>query len=197
MFLSLREKRMNIFLRKIVLLLLFVFLWMAFGSVFFYQSALARVYWTNSGGDTIGRANLDGTGVNQSWITGANTPYGVAVDANFVYWTNAGSDTIGRANLDGTGVNQNWIAGANTPIGVAVDANFVYWTNALGDTIGRANLDGTGVNQSWIAGMSIPYGVAVDVPQPIPTMNKWGMIIFVVLSGLLAIYILRRKRTIS
>ena len=30
--------------------------------------------------DTIGRANLDGTGVNQSFITGAGLPSGVAVD---------------------------------------------------------------------------------------------------------------------
>jgi HYDIN/CFA65/VesB-like, Ig-like domain len=38
-----------------------------------------RIYWTNSGGGTIGEANLDGTGVNQSFITGANTPEGPAV----------------------------------------------------------------------------------------------------------------------
>src|SRR3954447_14063359 len=39
----------------------------------------AFVYWTNFNG-TIGRANLDGTGVDQSFITGASRPTGVAVD---------------------------------------------------------------------------------------------------------------------
>jgi hypothetical protein len=49
-----------------------------------------HVYWTNSGNPlfsgTIGRANLDGTGANQGFITegfitGASEPFGVAVDA--------------------------------------------------------------------------------------------------------------------
>ena len=40
----------------------------------------AFVYWTDQATDTIARANLDGTGVNQSFITGAGAPDGVAVD---------------------------------------------------------------------------------------------------------------------
>ena len=39
-----------------------------------------HVYWANEGTNTIGRANLDGTGVDQSFITGASAPFGVAVD---------------------------------------------------------------------------------------------------------------------
>jgi hypothetical protein len=34
----------------------------------------------NSGSGTIGRANLDSTGVNQGFITGAASPDGVALD---------------------------------------------------------------------------------------------------------------------
>jgi hypothetical protein len=41
----------------------------------------AFVYWANSRADTIGRANLDGTGVDQSFIAGASGTQGVAVDA--------------------------------------------------------------------------------------------------------------------
>jgi Low-density lipoprotein receptor repeat class B len=40
-----------------------------------------HVYWANDGTNTIGRANLDGTGADQIFITGAATPTGVAVDA--------------------------------------------------------------------------------------------------------------------
>jgi len=79
-----------------------------------------HIYWANLFSDTIGRANLDGTGVNQSFITGASTPVGVAVDGQHVYWGNQGPRTIGRANLDGSGVNQSLIATANLPYGVAV-----------------------------------------------------------------------------
>jgi hypothetical protein len=84
---------------------------------------LRHVYWANNFTGTIGRANVDGTGANQSFITGASSPVGVAVDAGHVYWTNAGTDTIGRANLDGTGANQSFVTGASFPVGVAVDAD--------------------------------------------------------------------------
>jgi hypothetical protein len=39
------------------------------------------VYWANNGAGTIGRANLDGTGVNLRFIRGVTYPFGVAVDA--------------------------------------------------------------------------------------------------------------------
>jgi Protein of unknown function (DUF3089) len=127
------------------------------------SGADAFVYWAN--GTAISRANLDGTGVNQSFIGGTNGSCGVAVDGSHVYWgnfANHSGTTIGRANLDGTHVDQSFIGGANGPCGVAVDGSHLYWANVDGGTIGRANLDGTGVNQSFIGGGSGPCGVAVD-----------------------------------
>jgi virginiamycin B lyase len=62
----------------------------------------AYVYWTNYNGDSSGRANLDGSDVNQSFITGATTPTAVAVHGKHIYWANL--TTIGRANLDGSDV---------------------------------------------------------------------------------------------
>ena len=137
----------------------------------FTPRAGAFVYWANFGpagttGTTIGRANLDGTGVNQSFVGGATDPCGVAVDAAHLYWANrtpsaTRGTAIGRANLDGTGVNHSFIP-ANGPCGVAVDGAHIYWANIDQRTIGRANVDGTGVNQSFISGGSAPCGVAVD-----------------------------------
>src|SRR5690348_4962902 len=49
--------------------------------------ASAFVYWTNRNSNTIGRANVDGSGVNQSFITGANDPFEVVVDGASIYWT--------------------------------------------------------------------------------------------------------------
>jgi virginiamycin B lyase len=49
-------------------------------------SAGALVYWANYTGGTIGRANLDGSGIaDQSFIAGAEQPRGVAVDGQHVY----------------------------------------------------------------------------------------------------------------
>jgi hypothetical protein len=96
----------------------------------------AYVYWTNYDPGTIGRANLDGTGVDQSFITGLGTfPLGVGVDDAHAYWTYWDTDTIGRANLDGTGVDPSFIA-APTSRGsqVAVDGAHVYWVSKYSDT---------------------------------------------------------------
>ena len=82
------------------------------------------IYWTNQLASTIGRANLDGTGVNESFIKGAQAPCGIAVDAKHIYWTNFGAQstgtTIGRANLDGTGSNEHFVSSANGPCRVAI-----------------------------------------------------------------------------
>jgi hypothetical protein len=135
--------------------------------------AAAYVYWTtpfncgcnnaNPFTGNIGRANLDGTGVNQSFITGLFHPGRVAVDARHIYWTDASTDRIGRANLDGSGVDPNFIRPVGFASGLAVDADHIYWGNDLADAIGRANLDGTGVNPSFISGLiGFPFGLAVD-----------------------------------
>jgi hypothetical protein len=134
-----------------------------------------HIYWINAFSHTIGRSNLDGTGVNPNFITNVTEGCGLAVDGGHIYWgqsdVNTGAGMIGRANLDGTGVDPNFITGAAGPCGVAVDATHIYWANrqavffGLG-VIGRANLDGTGVNQNFItpAPGTFPFacGVAVD-----------------------------------
>ena len=132
------------------------------------QRADAYVYWTSL--NSIGRSNLDGTGVDPSFITGAGTPsFGVAVDAEHIYWARYwenGSDTrtgsIARANLDGSGADPSFIDVGFSSRTVAVDASRVYWTNGTLNTIGRANLDGSGANPSFITTAGPPWGVAVD-----------------------------------
>ena len=126
----------------------------------FAAQADAFVYWTNN--LALGRANLDGSGVNQNLIGTGLGVYGVAVDGQHMYWTNSEGGTIGRANLDGSGANKSFITGASFPQGVAVDGQHIYWVNNQRDTIGRANRDGSGVDQSFITGASIPEGIAVD-----------------------------------
>ena len=131
-------------------------------TLLFVGSAEAHVYWTNNADTTIGRANLDGTAVNQSLISGGFNPCGVAVDGAHVYWGNIGAGTIGRANLDGSGANQSFIGDQVGPCGVAVDGAHVYWADTNGTAIGRANLDGGGVTPGFIDDIDAPCGVAVD-----------------------------------
>jgi hypothetical protein len=122
----------------------------------FAAQANAYIYWTDGNAGTIGRANLDGSGVKAGFITGATEPRGIAVHADHIYWANAGS--IGRADLDGSDVDQDFITAA--AVGLAVDGSHVYWTTPTG--IGRAGLDGSNVDGSFITGEQAPVGLAVN-----------------------------------
>jgi virginiamycin B lyase len=134
----------------------------------------AAVYWTNQAPTgcqgSIGRANVDGSLVDQTFITGADAPNGVAVDATDIYWANTGPclNSIARANLDGTGVDQSYIAGyrdgPSGPFGIALDDGYLYWANRFGyGSIGTADLAGSNVDETFIPTSSQPCAVAVDV----------------------------------
>lgn len=113
-----------------------------------------------SGGNII-RANLDGTGLNASFIAATDAFY-ITVDSSHIYWSDGFSQAVGRANIDGTGANPSFISGTPNIRGLAVDGSHVYWAmGAPTNSIGRANLDGTGANNSFVTGVT-PLAVAVD-----------------------------------
>ena len=110
------------------------------------ESAEAFLYWTNSGSGSIGRANNDGSGASQSFITGCTEPLGMAIDAGHIYWSNNATGAIGRANLDGTGVDQAFVTGVQGRVqGISVTEDYIFWVTDSAQ-VGRANIDGTGVN---------------------------------------------------
>ena len=151
--------------------------------------ALAPQGCSNGACGAIGRANLDGSSPNSSFITGTtvNYPAGLAVNSSNIYWANGGDGAgggtfvgngfIADATLSGTGA-QSIVSGANVsgaagqdgPYGMAVDSNFIYWSNFDGlyssvnsGNIGRANLDGSSPNPNFIVG-SINTGSPVSFP---------------------------------
>jgi virginiamycin B lyase len=86
-----------------------------------------HIYWANDiDHGSIGRANLDGTGVDNRFITGAPGPCMLTIADRHIYWSNSGygttASTIARANLDGSAVNERYVRGASSPCGVAVDS---------------------------------------------------------------------------
>jgi virginiamycin B lyase len=82
------------------------------------------VYWTEDGRGAIGRANLDGSDPDPTFITGLSNPQWLAADSSYVYFTDlyGGGETIGRARLDSSGVKQDFITGLDGAEGLAVDA---------------------------------------------------------------------------
>ena len=139
----------------------------------------------------IARANLDGTGVDRTFITGLDRAVDLTVEGEHLYWvrnpdisppnTGPPTGTIGRASIDGTGVEENFFSPApatddrtggeaRVPPAVvdayrieaiAIDDRHIYWTSEDG-AIGRANLDGSQVDQRLIAGAEPAGGLAVD-----------------------------------
>ncbi len=90
------------------------------GALTLAAPADAFVYWASNTTSSIGRANLDGTGVNETFITVGGHPQAVAVDGQYVYWSTIEPGTIGRAKLDGTDVDPNFISGLPDAEGIAV-----------------------------------------------------------------------------
>jgi hypothetical protein len=124
------------------------------------------LYWTNTWSGSIGRANVDGSGVNQNFITGLIEPSGVDVEGSFIYWSSfnaaVGASSIGRANVNGTGVNTSFIAGGTGTVGIEATSTYLYWTNSESDYIGRSNIDGTGVNHTFILTGDRPWNVTAN-----------------------------------
>ena len=112
-----------------------------------------HVYWANPSTGAIGRANLDGTGVDDTFIAPPPGECEVEVEA---------------------GVSKK-VQNPSIPRYVAVDGKYIYWTNAGlaegfdgfpvgGGTIGRAKLNGeeASIESDFICGASNPQGIAVN-----------------------------------
>lgn len=124
-------------------------------------AASGFIYWANSQDNTIGRADNDGSGVNDAFIHTGELPFAVAVDSAHVYWVNQKSNSIGRANIDGSGVNNSFITGIAEPDGIAVNGSSIFWSTIPGP-IGRANLDGSEPKPKFITAASEPCGLGLD-----------------------------------
>ncbi len=131
------------------------------------------VYWASGGQTTIGRAKLNGSGMNNAFISGLSNVGGVAIDSRYIYWTQGqgATSTIGRANLDGTGVDPNFIPHAagvqdfdNPPAhaGIAVNSSSIFWDNTGSGFIGKANIDGSSPTGTLVGTTEPACGVAAD-----------------------------------
>jgi hypothetical protein len=113
----------------------------------------------------IGRANIDGSGLQHGFIS--TKAKWTAVDSGYVYWTNTSAGTIGRADIGGANPNPSFITGLANPEGIAVDSGHIYWAEARDHaeghgTIGRSTLAGAIVEKEFITGINDPHGVGVN-----------------------------------
>ena len=144
-----------------------------------------KIYWTNNQAETIQRANLDGTGV-EDVVEWRRVPRGIALDVKQgkIYSTEidftTGAGTIRRLNFDGT-KPQTVLKPANIdlrktrlsgPLGIAVDpyGGKIYWTDLNPGRIHRANLNGTGA-EDFVTGVNGGRFIALDLTQAIESWS--------------------------
>ncbi len=133
-----------------------------------------HIFWTAISAPPvgIGRANLDGSGVDQGFTPvlwddhegiSSGAHFGIAVAGGHIYWANLGRGTIGRSDLDGSNVNPEFITTPSDsgPSDIAVGGGYVFWANRIANTIGRANLDGSDPNPAFIVGARRPHAIVI------------------------------------
>ncbi len=132
----------------------------------------SHLYFVNYNGtyDTIARANLDGSGLNLSFLdlpawSSDGGPGGIVIGGGYIYWFDG--SRIGRANVDGSNPQDRFITGVGGSLveGFGIDSGHLYWDSNYSGGVGsisRVNLDGTGLNKNFISGLSLPQGVGVE-----------------------------------
>jgi len=125
-------------------------------------SAADYIFWTAQGAgqgqQSIGRANLDGTGANENLVPGSagvDQPDGVLANSSSIFWLNGlNGKTLAKANTDGSSPRMDIAGGSLGNTGVyqaALVGDFIYFPSptqvgGFGPTsaVGRIGTDGTG-----------------------------------------------------
>ncbi|HUU31358.1 MAG TPA: DUF5050 domain-containing protein [Phycisphaerae bacterium] len=125
-----------------------------------------KMYWTDMDGNAVGRANLDGSGV-ETVVSLAQTDQramGLAVDveAGKVYWSDIAGGRLHRANLDGSGAEElsGTSSGHISYVALDVADGKVYWTASY--SIRRANMDGSDM-EIIVSALQDPRGIDLDL----------------------------------
>jgi low-density lipoprotein receptor class B len=133
-------------------------------------SGQTYIYWTDTGYDSIGRSDLDGT--NQTAIKGNGTcenPRGIAIDEinGHIYYSDDGGNKIVRMDMDGSNSVDLVTTNVATPAGIELDVGGgkMYWTDtgSTVDQIKRADLDGSNVETIVTLSSENAYGIALDL----------------------------------
>ncbi len=116
-------------------------------------SAADYIYWSAFGqSSSIGRAAIDGSAVNESFISGLSGAASPMLTASNIFWLDGfGSISLAKAGLDGSAVNTS-LASLGTSFNMdqaTVQGSYVYFPAPFGGRIGRVGTDGNGVDASF------------------------------------------------
>ena len=129
-----------------------------------------NIVWIDQTQNRIVVANTSGTPT--SYITGLNSPTGIAIDnlAGKVYWSNnlgAGLSEIKRADLDGNNI-ETIVGGLSTVDTLTIDRDNskIYWTDSASNEIGRTDMAAGSSAEILFSGADLnvttPQGIDFD-----------------------------------
>ena len=120
------------------------------------QAAPRYVFWDNAGPHTLGRAQDDGTDVNQRFLTDLTYNFGTAsvADATYVYY--GVGLTLMRARVDGTGTPQPLVQLTRAASSLAIDSGHIYIANAGG--VSRVDIGGGNLVPNFMTTAGAPSG---------------------------------------
>ncbi|KAJ8030547.1 Low-density lipoprotein receptor-related protein 4 [Holothuria leucospilota] len=131
-----------------------------------YDPVEKKIYFTDVLRQTISRANLNGTGMEDIASDNVMTPDGLAVDyiSRLVFWTDAGTDTISVSRLDGSYRRSLIKDDLENPRAITLDPfeGVMFWTD-WGSTpkIEKSYVDGSERqsivrgNLTWVNGLTL------------------------------------------
>jgi low density lipoprotein receptor-related protein 5/6 len=134
-----------------------------------------KIYWSDFDSGIIHRANLDGSGTAEDFITGLTRTRDMVIDpaSGYLYWADRNSRKIQRRQLAGGTIEDLFDAndGLLRPHGLVLDteAGFIYWTDTDAHAIGRGVLNGAGLPTYVVTGNDGqvgPWAITLAVPEP-------------------------------
>ena len=127
--------------------------------------AAGKFYFADAITQSIRRANLDGTNVENVVTTGQSQPADMAIDlaAGHLYWSDTVAGALRRSDLSGANVT-TIRSGLFEPYFLTLDkaGGRIYWSDFNSGTIHRANLDGSGGVEDFITGLTRVRDLALD-----------------------------------
>ena len=120
------------------------------------QAAPRHVFWDNAGPRTLGRAQDDGTDVNQRFLTDLTYNGGTAsvADATYVYYGRGA--TLMRARVDGTGTPQPLVQLTSAANSLAIDSGHIYIGSF--SRVSRVDISGANLVPNFITNTGAPSG---------------------------------------
>ena len=99
--------------------------------------------------------------LNYFWVNGLSTPFGMAVNGDYMYVAEIYTGSIAQILLsDGTITNATWAQGLASPTEIAIQEPYMYVTNYIQGTISRIHMsDGSIDSANWVTGMNNPFGI--------------------------------------